>query len=31
VSYCDVADAFVQLADDEKRTWEHKALFFNYA
>ena len=31
VSYCDVADALVQLAGDEKRAWEHKALFFNYA
>ena len=31
VSYCDVADALVQLAGDETRAWEHKALFFNYA
>ena len=31
VSYCDVADALVKLASDEERTWEHKALFFNYA
>ena len=30
-SYCDVADALVALAGDEKRTWERKALFFNYA
>jgi putative NADH-flavin reductase len=30
-SYCDVADALVQLAGDEARTWERKALFFNYA
>jgi len=29
-SYCDVADAFVELASDETRAWEHKALFFNY-
>jgi uncharacterized protein YbjT (DUF2867 family) len=29
-SYCDVADAFVQLAGDAGRTWERKALFFNY-
>ena len=31
VSYVDVADAFVRLAGDESRTWERKALFFNYA
>jgi hypothetical protein len=31
VSYCDVADALVWLAGDEKRRWERKALFFNYA
>ncbi len=31
VSYCDVADALVDLAGDEARTWEHKALFFNYS
>ena len=31
VSYCDVADALVQLAGDAERAWEHKALFFNYA
>ena len=31
VSYCDVADALVRLAGDAERTWEHKALFFNYA
>ncbi len=31
VSYCDVADALVRLAGDEERTWERKALFFNYA
>lgn len=30
-SYCDVADALVRLADDAERTWERKALFFNYA
>ena len=30
-SFCDVADALVALAEDEKRTWERKALFFNYA
>ena len=30
-SYCDVADALVQLAGDSGRTWERKALFFNYA
>jgi nucleoside-diphosphate-sugar epimerase len=30
-SYCDVADAFVELAGDAARTWERKALFFNYA
>ncbi|RYE90250.1 MAG: NAD-dependent epimerase/dehydratase family protein [Myxococcales bacterium] len=30
VSYADVADAFVRLAGDEGRTWERKALFFNY-
>ncbi len=31
VSYCDVADALVQLAGDAERAWERKALFFNYA
>ena len=31
VSYIDVADALVLLASDEERTWERKALFFNYA
>jgi hypothetical protein len=31
VSYCDVADALVRLASDKERTWEGKALFFNYA
>lgn len=30
-SYCDVADALVRLAGDRERTWERKALFFNYA
>ncbi len=25
-----VAEALVQLASDEKRTWERQALFFNY-
>jgi hypothetical protein len=30
-SYCDVADALVKLAGDPERTWERKALFFNYA
>jgi hypothetical protein len=30
VSYVDVADALVRLASDEERTWERKALFFNY-
>lgn len=30
VSYVDVAEALVQLAGDEARTWERKALFFNY-
>ena len=30
-SYCDVADALIQLAGDETRGWERKALFFNYA
>jgi len=30
VSYCDVADALVTLAGDAERTWERKALFFNY-
>lgn len=30
VSYCDVADALVRLASDAERTWERKALFFNY-
>jgi NAD(P)-dependent dehydrogenase (short-subunit alcohol dehydrogenase family) len=29
-SYCDVADALVKLAGDAERTWERKALFFNY-
>jgi hypothetical protein len=31
VSYCDVADALVRLAGDAERTWERKAIFFNYA
>ena len=31
VSYCDVADALVRIAGDAERTWERKALFFNYA
>ena len=31
VSYVDVAEALVQLASDGERTWERKALFFNYA
>jgi len=31
VSYVDVAEALTQLASDEMRTWEHKALYFNYA
>jgi putative NADH-flavin reductase len=30
VSYCDVADALVRLAGDAQRTWERKALYFNY-
>ena len=30
-SYCDVADTLVKLAGDRERTWERKALFFNYA
>ena len=30
-SYVDVAAAFVRLADDANRTWDRKALFFNYA
>lgn len=30
-SYCDVADALVELAGDASRAWERKALFFNYA
>jgi hypothetical protein len=30
VSYVDVAEALVRLASDEERTWERKALFFNY-
>jgi hypothetical protein len=30
-SYVDVADAFVRLAGDAARTWERKALYFNYA
>ncbi|MGK3985563.1 hypothetical protein WME99_21130 [Sorangium sp. So ce136] len=29
VSYRDVTDALVRLADDAVRTWERKALFFN--
>ena len=29
-SYCDVAHALVGLASDGARTWERKALFFNY-
>jgi uncharacterized protein YbjT (DUF2867 family) len=31
VSYRDVADVLVRLASDEGRTWERKAVFFNYA
>jgi putative NADH-flavin reductase len=31
ISYADVADALVRLADDPRRTWERQALFFNYA
>ena len=31
VSYVDVAAAFVRLAGDPARTWERKALYFNYA
>lgn len=31
VSYSDVADALVRIAGDADRTWEHEALFFNYA
>jgi hypothetical protein len=30
VSYVDVAEALLKLASDEQRTWERKALFFNY-
>jgi hypothetical protein len=30
-SYCDVANALVDLAGDTERRWERKALFFNYA
>jgi hypothetical protein len=30
VSYVDVAKPLVQLASDEERAWERKALFFNY-
>ena len=30
-SFVDVAAALVQLAGDPERTWERKALFFNYA
>lgn len=30
-SYCDVADAFIELAEDSSKKWERKALFFNYA
>lgn len=30
-SYADVAAALVRIASDETRTWERKALFFNYA
>ena len=30
VSYVDIAESLVQLANDEARTWERKALFFNY-
>jgi hypothetical protein len=29
-SYCDVADAFLRLAWDPARTWERKAIYFNY-
>lgn len=31
VSYVDVAEELTQLASDEMRTWERKALYFNYA
>jgi NAD(P)H-binding len=31
VSYVDVAEALMQLANDEMRTWERKPLYFNYA
>ena len=30
VSYVDVAEALMQLASDEMRTWERKAIYFNY-
>ena len=30
VSYVDVAEALIQLASDDQRAWERKALFFNY-
>jgi hypothetical protein len=30
VSYVDVADVLVRLAADEGRTWERKAVVFNY-
>ena len=30
VSYVDVAEALVQLAGDREKTWERKALYFNY-
>ena len=30
-SYCDVGRALVQLAGDESKQWERKAVFFNYA
>lgn len=30
-SYGDVADALVRLAGDGERTWERKAVYFNYA
>jgi NAD(P)H-binding len=31
VSYVDLAEALTLLASDEMRTWERKALYFNYA
>jgi hypothetical protein len=29
-SYCDLAEVLVRLTADNERTWERKALFFNY-